>query len=66
MYGNGLLKKLPTPTCLVAFVGAITIIPARACQLLAVAATIRVIRSTTVVSESHFIKVDLSTGRDKL
>ena len=62
MYGNGLLKKLPAPTALVAIEVAVTLIPARAIQLLAVATTVRVIRTATLDSESHFIKVDLSTA----
>ena len=54
------MKELSSfPTTLVAFVGAVTVVPAQALQLLTVTATIRVVRATTLVSESHFIKVDL-------
>ena len=62
MYGSGQLKELPTPTTLVAVEVAFTLIPAHTVQLLTVTTTVRVIRTTALDSESHFIKVDLSTA----
>ena len=65
MYGNGLLKKLPTPTALVAIVGAVTVLPAPPFRFLTVIPTIRAVRATALAFVSHFIKVALSTDIDK-
>ena len=67
MSGNGHLSMpLPAPAILVAVVGAITMVPAQAGQLLTVTTAVRAVRTTALAFVSHFIKVALSTDRDKL
>ena len=66
MYGNGQLKELSTLAFLVAVEVAFTIILAQSIQLLAMATALQALRAATSASVSHFIKVDLSTDRNKL
>ena len=65
MYWSGQLKELPTPASLVAFEVAFSTLQVHPFQLLAVTKTIRGVRTSTLVSVSHFIKVALSTDRNK-